>query len=281
MGVGDILSDTLGRLRERFWGLLGIWAVFAAIMIGASIAFVGVMGGGIFALAGAMQGGAEPGAGVGIGMVLLLLAFYIVYLLVAVAQYAALAAMASPIRNDSFGEAIGTGFRSSPTLLLVMVLFLIAYVVFAVVAGLVFGVLAQAGAVGSLIAAIALFLAIMYLACRVSLVFPIVPIDEVRNPIAAIGRSWSLTRGHALAIFLAFLVITIVAVILFAIVFVPMMGSMSSLEAGDMPALGGSMVFAFFGLIVVSALVAMAFSAMLASIHARVAGEYRVADTFE
>ena len=281
MGVGDILSDTFSRLRERFWGLLGIWAVFAAIMIGGSIAFVAVMGGGIFALAGAMQAGAEPGAGVGSGVILLGVAFYILYLLVAVAQYAALAAMASPIRNDSFGDAIGTGFRSSPTLLLVMVLFIIGYFIFAVVAGVLFGVLAQAGAAGSIIAAIALFLAILYLACRVSIVFPIVPIDGIRNPLTAIGRSWSLTRGHALAIFLAFLVMSIITVILFAIVFVPMIGSMTSLEAGDLSGLGGSMVFGFFGLIVISALVAMAFSAMLASIHARVAGEYRVAETFE
>lgn len=281
MSVGDILSDTFARVRERFWGLLGVWAVFAVIMIAGSVAFFAVLGRGVFALTNSMESVGGPGAGMGIGMILLVIAFYIVYLLIAAAQYAALNAMASPIRNADLGEAISTGFRSSPTLLLVMVLFIIAYFLLALVAGVVFAVLAQAGSAGSIIGVIILFLAVLYLACRVSVVFPIVPIDGVRNPITAIARSWSLTRGHALAIFLAFLVLAIVATVLFAIVIVPSIGSIGALQAGDLSGIGGAMTFIFVGATVVSALVAMSYSAMLASIHARLAGEHGVAETFE
>jgi len=281
MGVGDIISDTFARMRERFWGLLGLWFVFLAIMLVAMAVFFMTVGGSMFAFAGAMEPGGGMGAGLTAGVVLMAIAFYVVYLLIAVAQYAAMNAMASPITNASFGDALGVGFRSSPTLLLVMVLFVIAYFVFALVAGMVFALLAQMGTAGSIIGGVLLLAAILYLACRLAIVFPIVPVDGVRNPITAIARSWSLTRGHGLAIFLAFVVFAIIAGVLIAIVFVPSMGSLAALEGGDVSAIGGAMAFMFVGFIVVSVLIAMAYSAMLSSIHARLTGEHRVAETFE
>jgi hypothetical protein len=281
MGVGDIISDTFARMKERFWGLLGIWFVFLAIMLAAMVVFFMAVGGSVFALSGAMDPEAGMGAGLTAGVVLMMVVFYVVYLLIVVAQYAAMNAVASPITNASFGDALGLGFRSSPTLLLVMVLFVIAYFVIALVAGVIFAALAQLGTAGTVIGGIALFLAILYLACRLAIVFPIVPVDGVRNPITAIGRSWSLTRGHALSIFLAFVVFTIIAAVLIAIVFVPSMGSIAAMEGGDISGIGGATVFMFLGFIVVSVLIALGYSAMLSSIHARLSGEGRVAETFE
>jgi hypothetical protein len=281
MGVSEILSDTFARLRERFWGLLGIWFVFFAIMMAALVVFFLAIGGSAFALAGSMESGSAFGPGMGAGMVLLIIVFYLVYLLIAVAQYAAMNAMASPIRNAGFGDALNAGFRSSPTLLVVMVLLVIGYFVFALIASVLFAALAQLGSAATVIGAIALFAAILYLACRLAIVFPIVPVDGVRNPFAAIGRSWNLTRGNALAIFLAFVVFGIIAAILFAIVFVPSMGSFRALEAGDTSAMGGAMIFMFLGFTIISILIAIGYSALLSSVHARLAGDSRVAHTFE
>ena len=47
MSVGQIISDTFGAVKDRFGQLLGLWAIYFAITIGASIAFANVDNGAI------------------------------------------------------------------------------------------------------------------------------------------------------------------------------------------------------------------------------------------
>src|SRR5690606_8987105 len=140
---------------------------------------------------------------VGAGMVLVGVLFYLGYLLVAMAQYASLMLMASPLSRPPFGQAMGDGFRAAPALLLLLLVLLLVYFAAALVIGVVGGVLSAAGEWGSALLLLILVPALIWLGCRMSLLFAVVAVDKVRNPFAAIARSWQLTRGHALTIFLA------------------------------------------------------------------------------
>lgn len=279
--VSQIFSDTFAAMKEHFWGLIGLWLTFFAITAVAMIVFFMVMGGGVMAMAGAIEG--ADGAGFGAGVILFMFVFYVVYLLLACAQTAALNAMASPLRRVDFGEAFGLGWRSSPTLLLVMVLLVIAYFVGALVAGMIFAALASLGSAVAVVAAILLFLGVMYLACRLSIVFPIVPVDGVRNPITAISRSWGLTRGNALSIFLSFLLLFVIFGVLVGVLILPFMGTIMSMDNPNAaPALGG-LAFFFIGAIVLSVVFAVTYAAFLSAIHGRLAGSTgeQLSETFE
>lgn len=283
-GVAQILSDTGARLRERFWGLVGLWLTYFAIMMGLVLVFGIVVGGSAMALAGSLESGGDFGT-MGGGFLAGAAVFYLAYILIAVAQYASLNAMASPLRQASFGEALSAGMRSAPTLLGVMILFLIVYFAIAMVFGAIMGAMGVASGDGAgalaLVLTGVLVLVVLYLGCRLSIVFPIVPVDGVRNPLTAIGRSWSLTRGHALPIFLAMLILLVIGGALFAAVLIPTMGAMSAAAEGDAAPAIGSMLFLMLGVVVVSIVFVVAYSAMLSSIHARLAGESGVSATFE
>jgi hypothetical protein len=94
----------------------------------------------------------------------------------------------------------------------------------------------------------------------------------VGNPIAALARGWSLTKGHALTIFLAFLLFGIAAIILIGLLFIPFYASISSVAMnGGVPNFGG-FGFAFVGFIIVGILFVIVGSAQFSVIHAELAG---------
>lgn len=149
--------------------------------------------------------------------------------------------------------------------------------------GLVGGMLVAIGGISgstALIAilVIALVVTLIYVLLRTTLLAPVIAVDGERNPIAALRRSWDLTRGHAGAIFgffvllgLAFGVVLIVAMVLAGIVL--------ALVAGPETA-------RTLTTIVSTALTAgmtVYFVATLASIHRQLAGPDRqgLGETFE
>jgi hypothetical protein len=282
LSVSQVLSDTWSALTARFWGLVGMWLVFFAIMMAMVLVFFMAMGGGALALAGSMENPDGLGAGFGAGMIGLMIVFYLAYLLVACAQNAAITALASPLRERDFGGAMSVGLRSAPTLLVVFVLLLIAYFAGAIAFGVLAGALSALGTAGVAISVILVLGIVIYFACRLGLVFPVVPVEGVRNPFTAIGRSWALTRGNVLPIFLAMLVLVVITLMLVAILFVPLFGSFSGLnDASAIPSIG-AMSFLFLGAAVLSVVVAVAYAAFLAALHARLVGTgEQLADTFE
>lgn len=281
LSVSQILSDTFAMLRARFWALVGMYLAWFAIMIGASLIFGIAMGGSMFALAGSDP--ANLGDSFGIGLAVTLIVFYAVYLLIACAQNAAMCTLASPLKQSDFGDAFGTGIGSAPTLLGVMIALVIAYIIGGILFGAIGGALSALGTAGAVVAGLLIFGVFLWLGARVGIVFPVVPVDGVRNPITAIGRAWSLTRGNAVPILLAFLAFIVIALVLFGIVALPFIGTLTAMgsDPSSAAAAGGSFILMFLGFIVVALVVASGYSALLSAIHGRLAGATAAAAAFE
>ena len=220
-------------------------------------------------------------------MIVLVVLFYVGYILVGMAQYASLILMASPADRPNVGEALRAGWRAAPALLLLVVVMILGYLAVAVVFSLIGGALSALGEAGGVVAAILLLPALIWLGCRLALLFAVVVVDEVRNPFTAIARSWQLTRGHALTIFLASLVFMIIVVVLCGAALLPSIGLLGSMadpeylaEAAG-PAVGGVLLM-MLGFLVVSALFTVGYSAFMAVLHGSLtgAGGERAAEAF-
>lgn len=267
MGVGQVLSDTFGMVKDRFGPLLGLWAIYFGITIALSIAFgIGMAAVGVAGLASMSEGNPLAAGG---GMVVIVVLFYVGYILMAMAQYASLILMASPIDRPNIGEALSGGWRAAPALLLLMIVLILGYIAAALVLG---GLGSVLGETGSTVLALVLLPLLVWIGCRLGPLFAVVAVDGVRNPFTAIGRSWQLTRGHGLTIFLASLVFMIILVLVCGVALLPSIGLLSSMadpanlaEAAG-PAVGG-MLLLMLGLLVASALFTIGYGAFLAVLH--------------
>lgn len=278
MDIGRVFSISFAMFRQRFWLLLGMWLVFLVIQFAAAIAlFLGVMVMGLAGAAGITAGFDDPAAlaGFGIGMIAVVVVFYAAYIVILLAQQAAMVTIASPLEEPSFGGAMVRGFRSALPFFALAVLMLLGYF------GLALGVmvlLGVSGAVGSsdggMLAAILPLLSLpvlIYLACRFAVLIPVVAVDQVFNPLKAIRRSWSVTRGKVLAILLAlvgFGVLTLATVglpfgVLYGVVF----------AGQEFPVAGAGIILLVF-LIFIPLMIAYAMftSAFTAALHSEVTG---------
>jgi hypothetical protein len=276
LSTSGILSRMFEMMKGRFGPLLGIWFVYFAVQIAFSIVFLMVIGASVFA--GGAIGDPAAMAGLGVGMIVLMLVFYLVYLLIYVASYASLTSMASPLHRPAFGDALYAGVRSALPLFGAMLLLLVAYFVVALVIGMITGLL---GTAGSTLFAIVLIPALIYIGCRLSIIFPLVAVDGIRNPITAITRSWNMTGGSVLGILGATLVYLLIAVVLFAVVFLPVFGSAATLV--DPAAAMGTMLFFFVGVVIVGIVVSIMGAALAAAIHGGLSDTSggRLSETFE
>lgn len=270
MSVGQLLSDTFGMVKARFGGLLGLWAVYFAMLMGVAVLFAVVVGtAGIAGLASVGEGNISGLAGGGI--ILGVIVFYLGYLLVAMAQYASLVTMASPLREPSFGDAFGTGLRAAPALLLLIVIMLIGYIILAIPLGLVAAALASLGGFGRLLTTLLVLGVMMWMGSRLAPLFAVIAVDGVRNPFTALARSWRLTSGHALTIFLTLLVFVVILVVVGGIALIPSFGLLRSMAdptaiASGATALGGiGLLFVTF--VILGVVFTIAYAALLAVIH--------------
>ena len=272
MGIGQVLSDTFGMVRGRFGQLLGLWAIYFAITI--ALVFVLAIGIGGTGLAGLATIESNPLA-VGGGMILVIGLFYLGYLLVAMAQYASLITMASPLKRVTVGEALETGWRAAPALALLMIVLLVGYFAVALVLGIVGAAFSAIGEWGSMLFGLLLLAVMAWLGCRLAPLFAVVAVDGVRTPFKAIARSWHLTRGHALTIFLVSLVLIVLLIVVCGVALLPSIGLLRSLadpaalaQAGSPagPALGGILLF-MLGVLVAGVLFNLIYCAFMAVIH--------------
>ena len=275
MGIGQVISDTFGVVKERFGTLLGLWAVYFGIIIVMFVVFgIGLGAVGLAGMA-AMGGGDAMGEGgilaMGAGMIVFLVLFYLAYILVAMAQYASLISVASPLRQANFSDALSAGWRAAPALLMLMIVLIVGYVAAAMVFSLVAAAFSALGDTAGLVLSLLLVPVLAWLGCRLAPLFAVVAVDGVRNPFTAIGRSWHLTRGHALTIFLASLAFFIILLIVCGLLMLPSIGLLASMAdpaamAEVAPAFG-SIALLFLSILVVSALFAILYSAFMAVIH--------------
>ena len=178
--------------------------------------------------------------------------------------------------RPTVGEAIGNAVKSLPTVIGAIVLFIVAYFVVALVAGIVIG--GAAALVKSMaltaILAIAALVAVFYVLTKLSLTLPVIVIERVMNPATALTRSWQLTKGNSFRIFLFYLLLAIAYLVVAIVVFVAL-GSLfgiGQMAVGAAPP--GSAALIGMGLLsgVLGAVVAMYLNAILAAVHRQLSG---------
>jgi len=280
--IGQVISGTFGMVRQRFGGLIGIFTIYFGLLIVYMIVGSMVIGVGMMGAIGAMGGmettdPANPlaafgalGAGMIVGMVL----FYVGYLLIVMGQNASLCAYATPQRRLLLGDALAVGWRSAPTMLGIMVLMILGYIAAALVFMALAAALASMGEAGGLIVALIGIVGLFYVGARLSVMFPVVAVEGQRNPLTAIARSWTLTRGHVIKIVVLMLVYVLIIAALFLAAFLPVAGTFAGMADGGSaaPAVGG--IFATFGLfLVVMVLVSIIYAAFMSVLHAQLSGK--------
>lgn len=273
LSVSQVFSSAFAMVRDRFGALLGLWATFFAIQIAALVVFGGAMMGTIMSMgAGAMEDGGM-GAGMGVGMILTLIALYAVFVLIAFAQSAALNHMASSLHRPGFGESLSAGARSSVTLLGATVLLVIAYFVVAIPIGLLVAAVGAASPGLSGILMLLLLPVLVYVGCRLVLITPVVALDRVTNPITAITRTWALSRGNVLSIFLVLVVFVVGLIVVYGILAWPLISSsMASASTGAPPDLGSLGILSMLGFLVAGVVTSLIGAAVISALHAALTG---------
>jgi hypothetical protein len=278
MDIGRVFSISFAMFRQRFWLLLGMWLVFLVIQFAAAIAmFVGVMVMGLAGMAGFSAGLDDPAAltGLGIGMIAVVVVFYAGYIVILLAQQAAMVTIASPLEEPSFGGAMVRGFRSALPFFALAVLMLLGYFGLALGFMVLLGVTdAVGGSGGGVLAAILPLLSLpvlIYLACRFAVLIPVVAVDQVFNPVKAIRRSWSVTRGKALAILLALIAFVLGSLVALGLPVALLFAATDAASGGSGAAITLSIIG---GLLIIPLMIAYAMftSAFTASLHSEVTG---------
>jgi hypothetical protein len=270
--ISKAFSDATRSVTERMGAQIAVWGVFFAIQIGAFIVFAVMMGGSAMALAGAgAGGGAEMMAGLGGGMILFMIVFYLAILAIAVAAQAAQVTVASHLRKPSVGDAVNNGFRSALPLFGAMVLLLIAYFAIALVVGLIVGI--AAGATGSSAVSMLVFAlvgaALAYVVTKISMLVPVVALDGERNPINAISKSWNMTNGKVLPVLGTYLVFVVAMVVVLGAVVAVI--AMTAMGGGAMPGFG-TMALMFVLYIIALVGITIYASSLTAAVHQQLSG---------
>ncbi|MFM7349886.1 MAG: glycerophosphoryl diester phosphodiesterase membrane domain-containing protein [Erythrobacter sp.] len=177
--------------------------------------------------------------------------------------------------RPTVGEALGTGLRSIPS-------YLAAQIISAVGAGLAvglpFGLLAAfAPPAVTVLAILLLVVLILYLFTKFALIAPAIAIEGERNPIAAIRRSWTLTRGNSLRILL-FLFLLMFTIGLIATLVSAVLTLILSAMGEPVTTIGINVVSAL-----VNAALTVIFLVVTVAIHRQLAGPSgeALAETFE
>lgn len=203
-------------------------------------------------------------------------------LLALVAQFVGYLAMVAMMGDDrpTVGEAIGRGFKSLPTMVACLILFILAYMVVALVLMVPVTVLgASTGSSGvGVLGVLLILVAIGFLMTRLSVTMPVIMLEGQLNPVTALLRSWRLTGPFKWRLFgfwvLLFLVYLVIAMLMYGIF--GMMGALAASSTGSLMVLG-----IFNG--IVGALVAMLVSGIVVAMYQQLAGENpaTLSETFE
>ena len=195
--AGQAFSDAFKRLGGRFGLLFAMWLLFFVVTVAMFVAFGGAAAAMLARSTLAADAPSQVdlatssrlGAGLGVTVVLL----YLVYFLILFAQQIALSRVSTGREEDSFGVALGAGLRGTPTMFGVALIYLLGFVVLSALSRALSGESAL-GVVLSLL----MLIGMLYLFARLSLVLPLIAIEEMRNPFNAIAKAWRLAAGHSL-----------------------------------------------------------------------------------
>ncbi|WP_379920778.1 hypothetical protein [Erythrobacter sp. R86502] len=268
--IGRVFSISFLMFRQRFWRLLGMWLVFLVIQLGTSAAmFVILLGLGTAGAAGIGAGLDDPMAmaGLGAGMIVTMILFYTGYIVILLAQQAAMVAIASPLEEPNFGGAMVRGFKSALPFLVLAILAVIGLLAVSVIVSAISAGAEAAGAIGPL----AMTIVSVYLACRLAVLIPVVAVDGVLNPFAALARSWSATRGKVMAILVAMLIFVAGSLVVLGIP-AAILGSAALVGQGNPESAGGMAALGFAIMIPLLIAYMMYASAFIAALHSEATG---------
>ncbi len=175
--------------------------------------------------------------------------------------------------RPTVGEAIAHGAKGLVTYIAAQVLQSLLIVL---VVAIPFAIAASGavliGAAVSLVAVVAS----VYLMVKFSLTSPVIAIDRVMNPISALQRSWALTKGNSVRLFL-FYVLLLIAALVLSIVIGLIVGLVAAV-AGDGAIIVSGVFNALLNMIFVVVVLGV-----LAAVHRQLAGPSAatVSETFE
>lgn len=180
--------------------------------------------------------------------------------------YLAVMALLGDRGRPTVGEALGRGLRALPTLALATLLYFAAFFLISGIIGAVLSVLGAAGAALTMVIVLAL---LVYTAIKFSLVVPVVVKDGLANPVAALARSWRLTRRNSVRLF-GFFVLLMLGYLAISFMGMVLLIGPLALVLGQ----GKALTF-IAGLVsgVIGAVASVMLTAVLAGIHAQLAGE--------
>ncbi len=272
------LSEALQIMLARIGPLLAVAIIGYVALIAASGAVMLSVLPQVLGLAGGIEPGSPDAmlADAGLGVVLL----YIVIYAISFAQQAASCRLCSDRHDASIGGAISAGIRCVPTLFGVAILLLIAVFALMLVASLgMAGIVAGTESPGlTVVLALLMLAGFVYIFARLSMILPVVAIDDVRNPITAIGTAWRMTGGNVLRLVLLFALVAVVMGVLFMVLSALTLGSFNP---GTPPSIGNMVGFGLL-MLVYGLTVGLYFLALVAAIHRQLADTSvsAVEDTF-
>ncbi len=204
--------------------------------------------------------------------------YWWVTLIITFAQWFGLLALMALLTDrgrPTVGDAMGVGGRGLIPYLIAQILLVLGI---SIGLGVPLGILAAVG--GGILGAVLILIAIplmIYVFVKFTLVPAVIAIEQEMNPIAAIKRSWKLTKGNSLRLFfflflltLAAMVISILVVLVFDVIFAAMGATVQQIGGGFIESL-------------VSASVAVVLLGAIAAVHRQLAGPdgADVSETFE
>lgn len=198
--------------------------------------------------------------------------------LLTVAQTIGTLALLALLRADNrptVGEAIAIGAIGFLTSIAATLVF---YIGFSVVATVILGVAMAINVTAlTVILGIVIFIALIYFAIKLSLLAPVIAIEKVYNPFAALMRSWRLTKGNSLRLF-AFFALLIIAVVVVSMVLGLIVGLAFGLAGGEVARIGNGLLNSLLNAVYVVLMLGV-----LAAVHRQLAGPDAevVSETFE
>lgn len=183
--------------------------------------------------------------------------------------------------RPTVGEAIMRGVRYLPTVLAATIIGYFALLFCIILISVIGGVLsAVLGGVGVALIFIAMLALVLTAVVRFSMTLPVVVVENVLNPLAALQRSWRLTRGNALKL-LGFYALLLVAYVVITVLLMVIIGAATGIAGGGEP---GEATLLFTSVLAgaIGAVVGVIASAVLAAVHAQLAGvkDRALDDTF-
>ena len=167
--------------------------------------------------------------------------------------------------RPTVGEAIRLGIGG---VLSYLGAYLLIGLGFGLVGGLLIGGVAAAGVpVLAAVLGLGVLVAVIYVGVRMSLIAPVVAVDRVRNPVAALRRSWDLTRSNTGRILLFYVLLGLVFIVVMLVI-MALIGVALALVAGAEGAkLGAAIVSSLL-----TGVITLYFIAVMAAIHRQLSG---------